>query len=104
MKFTDSRFALFAIVLCVVCCASAQMPADFTNNKIVNFADLAVMGEYWLDSVPQFTSGDADGDGNVKIYLAGDALGPATYLVNARFDNGITADITSQTHVTFIFR
>jgi beta-glucosidase len=61
------NYLLYAIILCIVCCASAQMPADFTNNKIVNIEDLAVMSEYWLDNVQQFTNGDADGDGTVNM-------------------------------------
>ena len=48
----------------------------------------------------------SDGDGAVKIYLAGSTLLTSTggYLpVNAYFATGITADITNQTHVTFIY-
>lgn len=47
-----------------------------------------------------------DGDGNVKVYIADDALMTVTggYLpVEAYFDTGITVDMTNQTHCTFIY-
>jgi hypothetical protein len=39
------------MLLCLSCCAAAQMPADFTNDKIINIYDLAVMCEHWLGDV-----------------------------------------------------
>ena len=83
-----------------------QAAADanvIVKNK-PGFLHAIIVGDAVASSVIEVSDSATDGDGNVKIYLAGEALGPATYLVNARFDNGITADITSQTHVTFIFR
>lgn len=47
-----------------------------------------------------------DGDGNVKILLTGSTLMTATggvVEVGAKFLNGITADLTNQTNVTFIW-
>jgi hypothetical protein len=46
----------------------------------------------------------SDGDGNVKIFLSGDTIGPAVYPVNMRMSTGITADIVNQTKVTFIYK
>jgi len=43
-----------------------------------------------------------DGDGNVKVYLEAPAVG--SYLVDAFFEVGITADLTNQTNVTFVWR
>lgn len=67
MKSPYQKLAFFTALLCFAYCASAQMPADFTNNKIVNFEDLAVISEHWLDYVQQFTNGDADGNGSVNM-------------------------------------
>jgi len=47
-----------------------------------------------------------DGDGNVKVYLAGDTLmtsNGGVVEIGARFANGITADLTNQTHITFVW-
>ena len=43
-----------------------------------------------------------DGDGNVKVYLEAPTVG--TYLIDAFFEVGITADLTNQTKVAFIWR
>jgi len=48
-----------------------------------------------------------DGDGNVKVYLAGSTLLTQTggcVEVGANFPAGITADLTNQTNVTFVWR
>ena len=47
------------------------------------------------------------GDANIKVYLASDTLLADTggYVpVRAKFENGITADLTNQTNVTFIYK
>lgn len=47
-----------------------------------------------------------DGDGNVKIYFAGSTIMTSVggvIEVEALFNNGITADITLQSHLTFIW-
>ena len=43
-----------------------------------------------------------DGDGAVRVYLEAPAVG--TYLIDAEFTTGITADLTLQTNVTFVWR
>jgi len=48
-----------------------------------------------------------DGDGNVLVYLAGSTLLTQTggvVEVGAVFPTGITADLTNQTQVTFIWK
>lgn len=62
-----------------------------------------IIGDDVASAVIEVSDHASDGDGNVKIYLAGSTL--SGYIpVKAEFSNGITADITSQTHVTFIYR
>jgi hypothetical protein len=68
------------------------------------------------DAIIEVSDSVSDGDGNVKVYAIGgdgtDALLEQTLVdkyngyipVEAYFENGITADITNQTHVTFIYR
>lgn len=49
----------------------------------------------------------SDGDGNVKVYLAGSTLLTSTggvVEIGAVFQAGICADLTNQTNVTFIWR
>lgn len=53
-------------------------------------------------AIVEVSDHDADGDGNVQIYLEAPAVG--TYLVDAMFTVGICADLTNQTNVTFIWR
>ncbi|KXB08824.1 hypothetical protein AKJ59_00400 [candidate division MSBL1 archaeon SCGC-AAA385M02] len=63
-----------------------------------------IVGDAVTGSVIEVSDHASDGNGNVKIYLAGDTLGPAVYPVEAQFDTGISCDITNQTHVTFIYK
>lgn len=68
------------------------------------------------DAIIEVSDHASDGDGNVKIYAIGgdgtDALLEQTLVdkhsgyipVEAVFSTGITADITAQTNVTFIYR
>lgn len=68
------------------------------------------------DAIIEVSDHASDGDGNVIIYAAGgdgtDALLEQTLVdkhkgyipVELNFATGITADITNQTHVTFIYR
>lgn len=68
------------------------------------------------DAIIEVSDYATDGDGAVKIYAIGgdgtDALLEQTLVdkhsgyipVECYFSTGITADITAQTHVTFVFR
>jgi len=58
-------------------------------------------------SVIEISDSATDGDGNVVIYLAGSTLSTTTggYLkIGAVFENGITMDITNQTHITAVWK
>ena len=54
-------------------------------------------------SVIEVSDSKDDGDGDVKVYLAGSALS-GVYEVRAEFRNGITVDITLQSNVSFVWR
>lgn len=69
-------------------------------HKIIIGADVAT-------STIELSDHASDGDGNVKVLLTGDALMTSTsgeVVVNAKFAVGLTADLTNQTNVTFIWR
>lgn len=58
-------------------------------------------------AVVEVSDSAADGDGNVKIYLAGSTLMTSCggiIEVNADFTNGICADLTNQTNVSFVYK
>lgn len=66
-----------------------------------------LIGKDVANAVIEVSDSATDGDGNVKVYLEGSTLMTSTsgYVpVNAAFTNGITADLTNQTNVTFIYR
>lgn len=68
-------------------------------ERIIIGADVAA-------SVIEISDSATDGNGNIKIKLAGAALMTATggvVEVGALFENGIAADLTNQTDVTFIW-
>ena len=54
-------------------------------------------------SVIEVSNSASDGDGDVKVLLAGDAL-KGVYEVRAEFRDGITADITLQSNISFVWR
>lgn len=75
-----------------------------TSKKAI--LERIIIGADVASSVIEVSDSADDGDGNVKVYLAGSTLLTATggvVEVGAVFDNGITVDITNQTHVTFIW-
>lgn len=59
-------------------------------------------------SVIEVSDHASDGDGNVKIYIADSNIATkGGFFIdcgNMEFKAGICADITNQTHVTFVFR
>ena len=66
-----------------------------------------IIGTNVTGAVVEVSDHASDGDGNVQIYLAGDTLSTSCggYLpVNAAFNTGICADLTNQTHITFIYK
>ena len=87
---------------------SYSYAAAATSNHVVKaaagFLHAILVGDAVGTSVIEVSDHASDGDGAVKIYLAGDNLGPALYPVNLNFGTGICADLTNQTHVTFIYK
>lgn len=64
-----------------------------------------IFGADVSSSVVEISDSLSDGDGNVKIYIAGDTLATSigSLEVGAVFPNGICADLTNQTQVTFVW-
>lgn len=85
----------------------AAAGADNVIKASAGFLYGIIIGKDVASSVIEVSDSATDGDGNVKIYLEGSTLMTSTggYVpVNAAFTNGITADLTNQTNVTFIYR
>ena len=65
-----------------------------------------IVGADVAGSIIEVSDHASDGDGNVEIYKTGATLMTANggfIKVNAYFATGICADITNQTHLTFIY-
>lgn len=66
-----------------------------------------IIGKDVASAVIEVSDHASDGDGAVRVYLEGSTLMTSCkgYVpVNAVFASGITADITNQTNVTFVYR
>lgn len=61
-----------------------------------------IVGKDVLNAVIEVSDHASDGDGNVKIYLAGNTL-LGVYECEIYFPVGICVDLTNQTNVTFVF-
>lgn len=61
-----------------------------------------IVGKDVAGGIIEVSDHATDGDGAIKVYLEDPAVG--TYLIDAEFTEGITADITTQTNVTFVWR
>ncbi|KAB3541830.1 MAG: hypothetical protein C5617_009090, partial [ANME-2 cluster archaeon] len=57
-----------------------------------------VVGKDVSGGIIEVSDHATDGDGAIRVYLEDPAVG--TYLIDAEFTTGITADITTQTNVT----
>ena len=62
-----------------------------------------IVGKDVGSSVIEVSNSATDGDGDVKVYLAGSAL-LGVYEIGAEFRDGISADLTLQTNVSFVWR
>lgn len=85
----------------------ATAAANVVVKASAGFLYGIIIGKDVASSVVEVSDSVSDGDGNVQIYLEGSTLLTSTngYVpVNAVFANGITADLTNQTNVTFIYR
>ena len=80
----------------------ATAAADVVVSANPAFLHSIIIGEYVSGATLEVSNHASDGDGNVVIYLYDAAVG--TFLVDAAFSVGICADLTTQTHVTFIWR
>ena len=61
-----------------------------------------IVGKDVAGGIIEVSDHATDGDGEIRVYLGDPAVG--TYLIDAEFTVGITADITTQTNVTFVWR
>ena len=81
----------------------ATAGADKIIKGQPGYLDGIVVGANVGSSVVEISNHATDGDGDVVFYLAGDTL-LGYYPVKADFSVGISADLTNQTNVTFIYR
>lgn len=66
-----------------------------------------IIGKDVANSIIEVSNDTADGDADVQIYLEGSTLlttSDGVIEVNAEFTKGISADLTNQTHVGFVWR
>lgn len=94
----------------------AGMPGEYNYNYVASagadnvisaspaYLHAIIVGAAVGSSVIEVSDHASDGDGNVQVYLAGDTIGPAVYPIELEFGTGITADLTNQTNVTFVYR
>lgn len=84
--------------------AAAAANVVVSNGKAI--LERILIGADVASSVIEISDHASDGDGNVKIKYTGSALMTASggvIEVGALFKNGITADLTNQTDVVFIW-
>lgn len=85
----------------------ATAAANVVVKASAGFLYGIIIGKDVTNGIIEVSDHASDGDGNVQIYLEGSTLMTSTggYIpVNASFAAGITADLTLQTNVTFIYR
>lgn len=61
-----------------------------------------IVGKDVAGGIVEVSDHASDGNGNVKVYLE-DAI-TGVYEVEAKFENGITVDLTTQTNVSIVWR
>ena len=83
---------------------AAAATLDWAVKGSAGYLHAIVVGDAVASAIIEVSDHASDGDGNVKVYLAGDTLGPALYPINMTMASGIATDITNQTHVTFFWR
>ena len=77
---------------------------DWIVKGSAGFVHAIHVGAAVASSIIEMSDHASDGDAAVKIYQAGDTIGPAVYPLNMTMGTGITLDITNQTHVTVIYK
>lgn len=80
----------------------AAAGANVVISAAPGFLKQIIIGKAVTGGVIEVSDSLTDGDGDIKVYLEDGAVG--SYDINARFLKGITADLTTQTNVTFIYR
>lgn len=85
----------------------AAAAADVVVNAAPTYLHKIIIGADVASSVIELSNHISDGDGAVIVKLTGSALMTATggeVVVNTKLSDGLTADLTNQTDVTFIWR
>ena len=85
----------------------ATAGADKVISKCPSVLYGIIIGKDVASSVVEVSNSPSDGDGDVKVYLAGSTLMTSCggfVKVNAIFKTGIAADLTEQTNVAFIWK
>lgn len=84
--------------------ASAAANVVVASGKAI--LERIIIGADVASGTIEVSDSATDGDGNVKILLTGSTLMTSTggcVEVGTVFNNGITADLTNQTNVTFVW-
>lgn len=80
---------------------------DWVIKNSAGYLKSIIVGDAIANGGIEVSDHASDGDGAVKVHLLSNAsifIGPKTYDVNVAFSTGITADITTQTNVTMVYR
>jgi len=80
----------------------AAAGADNVISTGPAYLERIIVGKSVGSSVIEVSNSPSDGDADVKIYLADDKL-LGVYEIEAEFNKGITADLTNQTNVSFVW-
>lgn len=85
----------------------ATAAANVVVKNSPGYLEGIIIGADVASAVVEISDHASDGDSNVQVYLADDTLHTTTggYVpVRCEFKTGITADLTNQTNVTFIYK
>ena len=80
----------------------AAAAANVVVKASPGFLHSIIVGKDVAGGIIEVSDHATDGDGAVMIYLEDPNVG--VYLIDAEFTVGITADITTQTNVMFVWR
>jgi len=81
----------------------ATTGADKVISTCSAYLERIIVGKSVGSSVIEVSNSASDGDGDVKVYLAGDTL-LGVYEIGAEFSKGLCADLANQTNVAFVWR
>ena len=80
----------------------ATAAANVVVSDAPAFLHSIIVGKYVSGGIIEVSNHASDGDAAVLIYL--DSAPVGTVLIDAAFNVGICADLTTQTNVTFVWR